>query len=73
TILDPDLQLNQLETVQRDVANLLEHGLPATAVPPQESPPEPAPAEPAAAEAPVPSESAPVAAPTQSAEDAPST
>lgn len=27
TILDPDLQLNQLEEVQRDVANLLEHGL----------------------------------------------
>lgn len=28
TIPDPDLQLNQLEAVQRDVANLLEHGLP---------------------------------------------
>ena len=28
TIPDPDLQLNQLETVQRDVAQLLEHGLP---------------------------------------------
>src|SRR3954471_6547338 len=27
TIVDPDLQLNQLEEVQRDVANLLEHGL----------------------------------------------
>lgn len=27
TIVDPDLQLNQLEAVQRDVANLLEHGL----------------------------------------------
>jgi hypothetical protein len=27
TILDPDLQLTQLEQVQRDVANLLEHGL----------------------------------------------
>lgn len=33
TIADPDLQLNQLDAVQRDVANLLEHGLnpPATA------------------------------------------
>jgi hypothetical protein len=27
TIVDPDLQLNQLEQVQRDVAELLEHGL----------------------------------------------
>jgi hypothetical protein len=29
TIPDPDLQLNQLEEVQRDVAHLLEHGLSA--------------------------------------------
>lgn len=29
TIPDPELQLNQLEEVQRDVAQLLEHGLPA--------------------------------------------
>jgi hypothetical protein len=29
TIIDPNLQLNQLEAVQRDVASLLEHGLPA--------------------------------------------
>jgi hypothetical protein len=28
TIPDPDLQLNQLDEVQRDVAELLEHGLP---------------------------------------------
>jgi hypothetical protein len=35
TILDPDLQLTQLEQVQRDVANLLEHGL----NPPTEQPP----------------------------------
>src|SRR5688572_17011494 len=28
TIPDPNLQLNQLEEVQRDVGNLLEHGLP---------------------------------------------
>lgn len=33
TIVDPELQLNQLEQVQRDVADLLEHGLnpPSTA------------------------------------------
>ena len=31
TIPDPDLQLNQLEEVQRDVAHLLEHGLPTDA------------------------------------------
>ena len=31
TIPDPDLQLNQLEDVQRDVANLLENGLPGDA------------------------------------------
>lgn len=29
-IIDPDLQLNQLEAVQRDVADLLEHGLQTT-------------------------------------------
>jgi hypothetical protein len=28
TVVDPDLQLNQLAAVQCDVANLLEHGLP---------------------------------------------
>ena len=34
TIPDPNLQLNQLEEVQRDVASLLEHGLnPPTATP----------------------------------------
>ena len=31
TILDPNLQLNQLEVVQREVASLLEHGLNAPA------------------------------------------
>jgi len=31
TIPDPQLQLNQLEEVQRDVAHLLEHGVPGTA------------------------------------------
>ena len=35
TIIDPALQLNQLEQVQRDVASLLEHGLnPPAAEPP---------------------------------------
>ena len=29
TIVDPNLQLNQLEQVQHDVASLLEHGLPS--------------------------------------------
>ncbi len=33
TIPDPDLQLNQLDEVQRDVAQLLEHGLPGESVP----------------------------------------
>lgn len=39
TIPDPDLQLNQLEAVQRDVAALLEHGFnpPAEAQPVEES------------------------------------
>ena len=40
TIIDPALQLNQLEQVQHDVANLLEHGL-------NPPPPEPASAAPA--------------------------
>lgn len=42
TIPDPDLQLNQLEEVQRDVAALLEHGLNPT-LPVAEAPPGPAP------------------------------
>jgi hypothetical protein len=41
TITDPDLHLNQLESVQRDVAHLLEHGL---------NPPQPSEAAPGAAE-----------------------
>jgi hypothetical protein len=35
TIVDPNLQLNQLEAVQRDVAALLEHGLNPPAPEPQ--------------------------------------
>jgi hypothetical protein len=34
TIIDPALQLNQLEQVQHDVAHLLEHGLTPSAPPP---------------------------------------
>jgi hypothetical protein len=37
TIIDPALQLNQLEQVQRDVAALLEHGLNPPAPPPPPS------------------------------------
>ena len=33
TIADPDLQLNQLEEVQRDVAYLLEHGIASNGIP----------------------------------------
>ena len=38
TISDPDLQLNQLEEVQRDVADLLANGLPPSAVAPAPAP-----------------------------------
>ena len=44
TIVDPNLQLNQLEQVQHDVALLLEHGLP-TEPPPTEATSPAAPAE----------------------------
>lgn len=40
TITDPNLQLNQLEQVQRDVANLLEHGFPPGEVQPTSGPAE---------------------------------
>jgi hypothetical protein len=53
TIADPDLHLDQLEQVQQDVANLLEHGLnppaPAKENPAAGNEPAPAPLEPAAA------------------------
>ena len=39
TIIDPALQLNQLEQVQHDVAALLEHGLNPPAPQPQPTPP----------------------------------
>jgi hypothetical protein len=39
TIVDPALQLNQLEQVQRDVADLLEHGLNPPPEPVAETPP----------------------------------
>jgi hypothetical protein len=46
TIADPDLHLDQLEQVQRDVASLLEHGLnpPAKAETAPAAAPEPVPA-----------------------------
>jgi hypothetical protein len=44
TIIDPALQLNQLEQVQHDVAALLEHGLPPPAPQPEPAAAEPAPA-----------------------------
>ncbi len=56
TVGDPNLQLDQLETVQRDVAALLEHGLPQVQ-PAAEGQPTPAPAQetsPAASETPEP-------------------
>ena len=43
TIIDPALQLNQLEQVQHDVAALLEHGLTPPAPEPQPTAPEAAP------------------------------
>ena len=52
TISDPDLHLDQLEQVQRDVAQLLEHGLNPPA-PPAPSPENPA-AEASASETPTP-------------------
>jgi hypothetical protein len=55
TIPDPQLQLNQLEQVQHDVADLLEHGLPV--------PPAPAPAPAGQATEAVPSEPGPAPAP----------
>jgi hypothetical protein len=81
TIIDPNLQLNQLEAVQHDVAALLEHGLtpPLAAEPAAPTPPaEPAaaadsaaPAEPAAAVEPAPgAESTTPAEPAAPAESA---
>ncbi len=48
TVVDPNLQLNQLEEVQRDVAALLEHGLNPPAPAPEPAAPSPA-GQPAAA------------------------
>ena len=46
TIIDPNLQLNQLEAVQKDVASLLEHGLnPPAPQPEATTPSEPVPGE----------------------------
>jgi hypothetical protein len=57
TIVDPALQLNQLEEVQRDVAALLEHGL----NPPETPAPADPPVEPAASAEPAEAPAAPVA------------
>jgi len=53
TIIDPNLQLNQLEAVQHDVAALLEHGLNPAGLPqpPQSAPDSSTPAEGAGQEA----------------------
>jgi hypothetical protein len=57
TIVDPNLQLNQLEQVQRDVAGLLEHGLnPPAPVPAPDAPPRAAEESANAAEVAAPSE-----------------
>ena len=75
TVPDPDLQLNQLEQVQHDVVELLEHGLPTQAAPASDPPSAPV-AEASATEdtvaAPEPEVSRPTAEPTVPAE-APST
>ena len=62
TITDPNLQLNQLEAVQRDVAALLEHGL--------NPPPVPAPATGEEAQAPA-ADSVPIDDPAPPDEPAP--
>jgi hypothetical protein len=63
TIIDPALQLNQLEQVQHDVASLLEHGLNPPVAEPQPTAAEPAPAA-APAEVPAPTaESGPASGP----------
>jgi hypothetical protein len=49
TIPDPNLHLDQLEEVQRDVAHLLEHGLPQTTSAPAQTAPLPEPVDAAAA------------------------
>lgn len=60
TIVDPKLQLDQLESVQHDVAALLEHGLN-----PPVSAPEPAVLAPAEAPAPAPAQPEPPGLPTE--------
>jgi hypothetical protein len=61
TIPDPQLQLNQLEQVQRDVADLLEHGLPGP--PPGDAVSSPEAAPPPGGTAPVPVDSTPAPRP----------
>jgi hypothetical protein len=59
TVIDPALQLNQLEQVQRDVADLLEHGLNPPASESQPTTAEATPAAPSAEAAPATAESGP--------------
>jgi hypothetical protein len=63
TIIDPALQLNQLEQVQRDVASLLEHGLNPPAPESQPTAAEEAPAASSAEAAPATAESGPPSEP----------
>ena len=63
TIIDPALQLNQLEQVQRDVADLLEHGLNSPTPESQPITPEVAPAASSAEAAPATTESDPQSEP----------
>jgi len=65
TIVDPDLHLNQLETVQHDVAQLLEHGL--NPIPPAGASETTAPVEHAEA-VPIPAENEPAEPETPAAE-----
>ena len=61
TIADPNLRLDQLEQVQRDVAQLLEHGLNPPAAAPEAPPPAAEPAAATESEAVPPPAEAPVA------------
>ena len=63
TITDPDLQLSQLDAVQRDVAQLLEHGLNPPAPTPPPAAPVAAQATPASETVTAPESAAPAAVP----------
>ena len=71
TIPDPNLHLNQLETVQQDVAELLEHGLPPLASANDPTVPSAPASEPPPAENPVPAANPPAPASAVTAPAAP--